>query len=83
MSEIRIEYLRQKERDIRAALAQEHMKLAKRRKREGEKEQSAIGAAVVAAAAVFPDFKAMIAQTALGDVDDKTREFLKARGWEI
>ena len=79
----RIEFLKQKERDIRAALAAEQMRLAKRQKREADKEQSIIGAAVVKATAAFPEFKVMIAATALRDVDGKTREFLTGRGWEI
>jgi hypothetical protein len=79
----RIELLRAREKQIREAMAAEQMKIAKRQRREAEKEQSILGGAVVKAAAVFPQFKAMVAQTALRDVDDKTREFLTARGWEI
>jgi hypothetical protein len=79
----RIDLLKQRERDIRAALAAEQMKLAKRRQRDTERLERIIGGAVVKAAAVFPQFKAVIAQTALREVDGKTREFLTARGWEI
>jgi hypothetical protein len=79
----RIDLLKQRERDIRAALAAEQMKLAKRRQRETERLERILGAAVLKAAEVFPQFKAIIAQTALRDVDGKTREFLITRGWEI
>jgi hypothetical protein len=77
----RIDFLKQKEREIRAALASEQMKLAKRHKRETEKLESVIGAAVLKTATVSPQFKLMIVQTALSDVDDKTRRFLVQKGW--
>jgi hypothetical protein len=79
----RIDLLKQRERDIRAALAAEQMKLAKRRQRDTERLERILGAAVLKAATVSPQFKAMIAQTALREVDSKIREFLTARGWEI
>ena len=75
--------LAKREAGIRAKMALLREQGRKREQQTAEKEQSIIGAAVVAAAAVFPEFKAMIAQTALRDVDGKTREFLTARGWEI
>ena len=59
------------------------MKVAKRRQRDTERLERILGAAVLKAAAVFPQFKSVIAQTALRDVDEKTREFLTAHGWEI
>lgn len=84
MSESRIEYLRQKERDVRAALAVEQMKVAKRQKRETERLESIIGAAVVKAAAVSPEFKLAVAQVALVNVsDEKQRRFLADRGWNV
>jgi hypothetical protein len=79
----RIELLRAREKQIREALAAEQMKLAKRRQRDTERLERILGAAVLKAAAVFPQFKTVIAQTALRDVDGKTREFLTARGWDI
>jgi hypothetical protein len=80
----RIEFLKQKERDIRAALAVEQVKLVRRQKLLAEKEQSLIGMAVVKAAALSPEFKLAVAQVALvGITDEKQRRFLAERGWNI
>jgi len=78
----RLELLLAKEKQVHEALAAERMKLAKREKRLAERERSIIGAAVVKAAAAFPDFRLMIAQTALANVSDASeRRFLADRGW--
>lgn len=80
----RIEALLARQKQIQAALAAEQLKRQKREKQATEKEQSIIGAAVVKAAVVFPDFKMMIAQTALAHVtDEKQRRFLMERGWVL
>ena len=80
--EMRIELLKQKERDIRAALSAEMVKRAKREKHETEKLQSLIGGAVLKTCAQSPEFRLMIAQTALRNVTDETaRRFLADRGW--
>jgi hypothetical protein len=78
----RIEFLRQKLEADRAALAKEMMARARREKRQTEKLQSLIGGAVLKTGAQSPDFRLMIAQTALCNVtDDKARHFLTDRGW--
>lgn len=80
----RIEALKERQKQIQAALAAEQLKKQKRQKQATEKEQSIIGAAVVKAAAVFPEFKTIIAQTALTNIaDEKQRRFLAGRGWEV
>jgi hypothetical protein len=78
----RIDLLKQKERDIRAALAAEQMRLTKRQQRDTERLERILGGAVLKAAALSPDFKLMISQTALCNVaDDKARRFLAEKGW--
>jgi hypothetical protein len=78
----RIEFLKQKERAIRAALSAEMVKRARREQRETEKLQSLIGGAVLKACARSPEFRLMIAQKALCNVTDETvRRFLADRGW--
>jgi hypothetical protein len=80
----RIELLKQKLEKHRAALAAEQLKLAKQNQRESEKMQSIIGAAVLKVAAASSDFKLMIIQTALANVsDEKQRQFLADRGWNV
>lgn len=78
----RIEFLKQKEREIRAALAAEMVKKAKREKRETDKLDAVLGAAVRKTGAESPDFRRMIAQTALINItDDKARRLLAGKGW--
>jgi hypothetical protein len=78
----RIEFLKQKERDIRAALAAEMMKRARREKRETEKLQSLIGGAVLKSCTQSPEFRRVVLEKALSNVTDETaRRFLKERGW--
>jgi len=81
-SKLRIEFLKQKERDFRAARVAEQVKLAKRQHRETVKLEALLGSAVHKAGALSPEFKLMIAQTALVNVtDDKARRFLTEKGW--
>jgi hypothetical protein len=78
----RIEFLKQKDRDIRAALAAEMVKRARREQRETEKLQSLIGGAVLKVGSESEEFRLMIARTALCNVtDEKARRFLAERGW--
>jgi hypothetical protein len=82
--EARIEALKQRERDIQAALAVERVNLAKREKRETDKEQSIIGAAVLKAITLSPEFKASVERAALIHItDEKQRCFLASRGWNL
>jgi hypothetical protein len=77
----RIDWLKRKLDDDRAALALEMSKRAKRQRRENEKLQAVIGAAVLKACAQSADFQLMISQTALCNVtDDKVRRLLAERG---
>jgi hypothetical protein len=76
--------LLERRKRIDEALAAARLNRQKREKREAEKEEKLIGAAVVAAAALFPEFKVMIAQTALAHVtEEKQRRFLADRGWKM
>jgi hypothetical protein len=76
--------LLERRKRIDEALAAARLNRQKREKRDLEKEDKLIGAAVRDAAAVFPDFKTMIAQTALARVtDEKQRRFLAERGWKM
>ncbi len=78
----RIEFLKQKLEEDRAALAAAMVEKARREKRDREKLEAIIGAAVRKTGADSPDFQRMIAQTALANVtDDKQRRFLADRGW--
>lgn len=80
----RIDFLRQKEREIRAALAAEVEKRAKRERRDTQKLDAILGQAVREAGSESADFRKMIAQTALGKItDEKQRGFLAARGWSL
>jgi hypothetical protein len=80
----RLELLLAREKQLHQALATERLKLAKREKREAEKEEALIGAAVVKASALSPEFKLAVAQVALVNVtDEKQRAFLRGRGWEV
>lgn len=82
MNRDRMEFLRQKERDIRAALAQEQMKLAKRQKRETARLESIIGSVLLKAAAVSPGLATMLRQTLEnGCTSESDRNFLKVHGW--
>jgi hypothetical protein len=82
MNKNRIEFLQKKLEENRAALAAEMVKRAKREKRETDKLDALLGAAVRKAGAECPEFRLMIAQTALGNVtDDKARRFLAEKGW--
>ena len=82
--EAEIEKLRERMRETQAALAAAQLQKQKRERREGEKEEALIGAAVVKAAALSPEFKLAVAQVALANVTDpKQRQFLASRGWEV
>ena len=84
MNKARLESLLAKEKQLHEALAVERMKLAKRERREAEKELTIVGAAVVKASALSPEFKLAVAQAALVNVtDEKQRRFLGGRGWEV
>lgn len=78
----RLELLRAREKQIREALAVEQTKLAKRSKRESDKEYTLIGEAVVKAALDSPQLRAAVSQIALPLIsDEKQRAFLRVRGW--
>ena len=69
---------------IRARMAALREQRRKRELQVVEKERSIIGAAVVKAAAVSPEFKLAVAQVALVNVsDEKQRRFLADRGWNV
>jgi hypothetical protein len=77
----RIEFLKQKLEADRAALAKEMLARARREKRETDKLDALLGGAVRKTGAESADFRRMIAQTALGHLDEKTRLWLARKGW--
>jgi hypothetical protein len=77
----RIEFLKQKLEADRQALAKEMMARARREKRETDKLDALLGGAVRKTGAESVDFRRMIAQTALGLLDEKTRLWLAGKGW--
>ncbi len=79
----RIEFLKQKERDIRAQLAAEQMKLRRREDKENTRLFRIVGAALVNHAAQSPDgFGLMLRQVLDSAVTDvKERRFLADKGW--
>ena len=78
----RIEFLRQKQRDLAAALAKEIAAKARHDKRDLRKLDLLLGSAVRIAGAQSADFRLMIGQTALANVgDEKLRAFLARHGW--
>lgn len=69
---------------IRARMAALREQRRKRELQVVEKERSIVGMAVVAAAALSPEFKLAVSQVALVNVsDEKQRRFLADRGWNV
>lgn len=75
--------LSKREDGIRARMAALREQRRKREQRDVEKEQTIVGAAVIKAAALSPQFKLAIAQVALTSVSDEQRRFLADRGWNV
>lgn len=76
--------LAKREAGIRAKMAALREQGRRREQHNAEKEESIIGMAVVAAAALSPEFKLAVAQVALVNVsDEKQRRFLAERGWNV
>lgn len=75
--------LARREDGIRAKKAALREQRRKRQQQDVEKEQSLVGMAVVAAAALSPQFKLAVAQVALVKVSDEQRRFLADRGWDV
>jgi hypothetical protein len=76
--------LERREDGLRARMAALREQRRKREEQDREKEQSIIGMAVVAAAALSPEFKLAVAEVALVHIsDEKHRQFLADRGWSV
>lgn len=76
--------LAKREANIRAKMAALREQGRRRERQDAAKEESLVGAAVVAAAALSPEFKLAVAQVALGKItDEKHRRFLADRGWNV
>jgi hypothetical protein len=72
----------QKRMDARVAAAK--LDIQRHEARAVQREQSLIGEAVMKAVTVYPDFRTIIAQTALGFIsDEKQLRFLSDRGWKV
>lgn len=76
--------LAKQESEIRLKMAALREKRRRRDKQNEEREASIIGAAVVKAAKSSPEFWRTVTQVALVNVsDERDREFLAERGWEV
>jgi len=76
--------LAKRDAGIRARMAALRERRRKREQEDAEKEQGIVGMAVIAAAALSPEFKLAVAQVALANVsDEKQRQFLADRGWTV
>jgi hypothetical protein len=82
MKSDRIELLKKREAAIRVALAAEHVKLAKRNKRDNEKLHSIVGEACCNAAEKSPESFGLMLRQVLDAtvVDAKARELLRRKG---
>jgi hypothetical protein len=79
----RIEFLKKREAEIRARLAEERLKQQKREWREYERLKNVVGAALLAHAAENSDFeqmlKGVLKTTPIAAESDK--RILRAKGW--
>jgi hypothetical protein len=76
--------LAKREAGIRAKMAALREQGRRREQQDVEKEQSIVGAAVVRAAALSPEFKRAVAQVALVTIsDEKQLRWLADRGWDV
>jgi hypothetical protein len=80
----RIEFLKQKEREIRARLAAEQVKQQKAKAKLLKREFSDLGATLCAYASQSPEFRSALKQmvaAAITVAEEPTRKFLGSRGW--
>jgi hypothetical protein len=78
----RIEALKERERQIRAAIAAETVKRKKREFREFEKLKTIIGGSLVAAALGDETFAQYLRERlATCELSEAERNFLRAKGW--
>jgi hypothetical protein len=76
--------LAKREAGIRAKMALLREQGRRREQKNVEQEQGIVGMAVIAAAALSPEFKLAVSQIALIHVsDEKQRRFLADRGWNV
>jgi hypothetical protein len=75
--------LAKREAGIRAKIAALREQGRKREQQNAEEEQSIVGRAVVAAAALSPEFKLAVAHVLVNVSDEKERRFLADRGWNV
>ena len=79
----RIEFLKLKERELRARIFAERVRQQKQREKDTARLCSIIGTALVQNAAKHPDFELMlkgVLQTT-ASFSDSEKKLLKARGW--
>lgn len=78
----RIDVLRKREADLRAAIAAEKVKQQKRREKERERLCAIVGAICVRDGEETPEYKAMLIRVIQGaDLSDADRAFLLRMGW--
>jgi hypothetical protein len=83
MNRTRIDALKEREREIRAQIAAEQMRLARRKEKDNAKLFSIVGEALVQTAAQNPEGLGVMLRQVLSAAvtDDRERQFLAARGW--
>ena len=81
MSKDRIELLRERERDLRAQITAEQIRLAKKRQKEDARVYSLVGRMLLEHAANSPDLHLFLKKT-LGTLvlDERSRALLASRG---
>jgi hypothetical protein len=78
----RIEALKEREREIRARIAAEQVRMARRKQKVNAKLFALVGETLTQYAAQSPDFQLMLKQVLQTAVtDERSREFLKGQGW--
>jgi hypothetical protein len=81
MNEARIEALKEREREIRAQITAEQIRLAKKRQKEDGKLCAIVGRAVVEHAAQSPAFLATLKEVlGVAITEERARKLVAARG---
>lgn len=77
----RIEHLKQRQKEISALLAAEHIKRLKREKREQNKFDLQLGEAVRKTGSGSGDFRRVVMTAISAELDEKEKSFFTERGW--
>ena len=81
MNKDRIEFLRERERELRAQIAAEQIRLARKRQKEDARLYAIVGRAVVEHASQSPEFLRMLRQTLHAALtEERARKLAAAKG---